>query len=181
MVRGPVLRISVKILRRRQTALRGPAAACPQATTASSHFPLFPGEAETLRLRNLAGQVGVAGGRLNGHRASRAGALSAMRLRAADARGVLAMHGVVPFRLRAAEGFAACVCRRHVVIAETLAPVARPTCRPASALPAESRIGVEFFVVGRSPASAQSRIPSKIVDTSHDRRVNSTRRGIGAP
>ncbi len=53
MVRGPEFRLSVKILRRRQTALRRLAAACPQATTASSLFPLFRGEAETLRPRNL--------------------------------------------------------------------------------------------------------------------------------
>jgi hypothetical protein len=70
---------------------------------------------ECVRIAPNRSLVGVAGGRLNAHRASRAGALSAMRQRAAGARGVLATHGVVPFRLRAADGFAACVCRRHVV------------------------------------------------------------------
>jgi hypothetical protein len=139
IVRGPALRLSVKIPRRHQTALRGLAAACSQATTASSLFPLFRGEAETLRPRNLAAQVGVAGGRLNGHRASRAGALSAMRQRAAGARGVLAMHSVAPSHLRAAEGFAACVCRRHVVggpmdarCSLILAAVPRSGCAPGS-------------------------------------------------
>jgi hypothetical protein len=114
MVPATVFHLSVKLPRRHETALWGLAAACPQATTASSLFPLFRVEAETLRPRNLAAQVGVAGGRLNGHRANRAGALSAMRQRAAGARGFLATQGVVPFRPRAAEGFAACVCRRHV-------------------------------------------------------------------
>jgi hypothetical protein len=150
---------SVKIPRRRQTALRGLAAACPQATTASSLFPLFRGEAETLRPRNLAAQVGVAGGRLNGHRASRAGALSAMRQRAAGARGVLATHGVVPFRPRAAEGFAACVCRRHVVggpmdawCSLMLPAVPRPGCAPGSIpaapspLPRDRRLGRKGIV-----------------------------------
>jgi hypothetical protein len=151
------------------------------ATTALTLFPLFRGEAETLRPRNLVAQVGVAAGRLNRHRASRGGALPAMRQRAAGAWRVVAAIGTVPFCWRAAEGFDSRIDRRHVVIAETLAPVANPTCRPATALRAESRIGVGFFVVGHSPASAKSRIPSKIVDRSHDRRVNSTRRGIGAP
>src|SRR6266852_8217316 len=139
MVPATAFRLSVKLPRRHQTALRGLAAACPQATTASSLFPLFRGEAETLRPRNLAAQVGVTGGRLNGHRASRAGALSAMRQRAAGARGVLATHGVVPFRLRAAEGFAACVCQRHVVggpmeawCSLMLPAVPRPGCGPGS-------------------------------------------------
>jgi hypothetical protein len=145
MVRGPEYCLSVEIPRRRQTALRGLAAVCPQATTASSLFPLFRGEAETLRPRKLAAQVGVAGGCLNGHRARRAGALSAMRQRAAGARGVLATQGVVPFRLRAAEGFETCVCRRHVVggpmdawCSLMLPAVPRPGCAPGS-IPASPR------------------------------------------
>jgi hypothetical protein len=159
MVRGPEFRLSVKILRRHQTALRGLAAACPQATTASSLFPLFRGEAETLRPRNLAAQVGVAGGRFNRHRASRAGALSAMRQRAAGARGVLATHGVVPFRLRAAKGFAQCNCRRRVVggpmdawCSLMLPAVPRPRCAPGSIspsprpLPRDRRLGRKGIV-----------------------------------
>ena len=118
---------------------------------------------------------------VRGDRACRAGALSCLRQRAAGAWRVVAAIGSVPFCWRAAERFDSRIDRRHVVMAETQAPVAGPTCRPASALRAESRIGVGFFVVGHSPGSAKSRIPSKIVDTSHDHRVNSTRRGIGAP
>src|SRR6266852_8538855 len=137
MVPATAFRLSVKIPRRHQTALRGLAAACPQATTASSLFPLFRGEAETLRPRNLAAQVGVAGGRLLGHRASRAGALSTMRQRAAGAWRVVAAIGSVSFCWRTAEGFDSRIDLRLVVMAETLAPVVNPTCRPASALRAE--------------------------------------------
>jgi hypothetical protein len=116
---------------------------------------------------------------VRGNQACRADALSCLRQRAEGAWRVVAAIGSVHFCWRAAEGFDSRIDRRHVVIAETLAPVTNPTCRPA--LRAESRIGVGFFVVGHAPASAKSRIPAKIVDTSHDRRVNSTRRGIGAP
>src|SRR5260370_35797002 len=61
MVRATAFRSSEKIPMRHQTAARGRAVSCSQATTASSLFPLFRGEAETLRPRNLAAQVGVAG------------------------------------------------------------------------------------------------------------------------
>jgi hypothetical protein len=113
------------------------------------------------------GLRGVAGGRLNGHRASRASALSAMRQRVAGARGVLATHGVVLFCLRAVEGFAACVCRRHVVggpldawCSLMLPAFPRPRCAPGS-IPASPRPLPSDHRLGR-----KSIVTQKIIDSS---------------